>query len=94
MERIKFLELASPQWEEARKRVKEASLDYPSECLTLRETARVIGVSEKTIYNWINKKGNPYTLPVYRLEGHRKWCVPLNELEEWIKTTRRENESN
>lgn len=51
--------------------------------VTLREAARLLDVSEKTLYRWIQKG----TLPAYRI--HDQYRFNRVELEEWAATHRR-----
>ena len=51
--------------------------------VTLRDAARILGVSEKTLYRWIQKG----VLPAYRV--HDEYRFNRVELEEWAVTHRR-----
>jgi excisionase family DNA binding protein len=49
------------------------------EHLTIKETARRIGIAESTLHSWIRERG----LPVHHRTGQVWWC-DWTDVEQWI----------
>lgn len=56
--------------------------------LSMKEVCEYLRISRDTVMNWIKKEGMP---------GHQKgrlWRFDINEVDEWMKKTENEKESN
>lgn len=66
------------QVEQVRRLTAEAADDEP---LTLAKAARIVGVSDKTMYRRAGEDGSPF----YKLTPKGRWLVERAALAEWIE---------